>query len=201
MNGWYDINYPLPISGKIVVLLILSAIGVTDAKERSHSQSIDISAPSRPLEPGTNMPFDSTAVVYVLETHTRGVTLKAMSESPPKPPAPPDAASPPAMDLESLTARLKNSRAVGFFTKLSLKNEIDRLLNEISKHRTGESTVTYEQLRERFDLLLLKVLTLLQDKDKELANDISTARESIWEAFMNGGNSGARENKDDDEHA
>lgn len=120
-----------------------------------------------------------------------------MSESPPKPATTPS----PAMDLESLTARLKNTQAVGFFTKLSIKIEIDKLANQFSKHRAGASELTYEQLRERFDLLLLKVLTLLQDEDKKLANDIAAARESIWEAFMNGGASGTHETNNDNEHA
>jgi biotin operon repressor len=35
-------------------------------------------------------------------------------------------------------------------------------------------------LRQQYDLLLLKVLTLLQDSDPSLAAAISSSREAIW---------------------
>ena len=36
------------------------------------------------------------------------------------------------------------------------------------------------QLRQFYDLLLMKVLTLLQDADKMLASSIVSSREAIW---------------------
>jgi len=36
------------------------------------------------------------------------------------------------------------------------------------------------KLRQSFDLLLLKVLSLLQDGDPALARDISSSREDLW---------------------
>jgi hypothetical protein len=37
-----------------------------------------------------------------------------------------------------------------------------------------------QQLRQSYDLLMMKVLSLLQDKDQMLASDIVASREVIW---------------------
>jgi len=79
-------------------------------------------------------------------------------------PVAPHAAA-PALDLTSLEQRLKDTKAIGVFTKLSLKNQVDDLL---------------AQLRQKYDLLLLKALSVLQDGDPALASAISASREAIW---------------------
>jgi hypothetical protein len=88
--------------------------------------------------------------------------------------------APPALDVASLEKRLRDTRAIGFFTKLSLKNQLDDLLAQIRAFHEARSGATLAQLRERYDLLLLKVLSLLQDSDKVLARDISASREVLW---------------------
>jgi hypothetical protein len=90
------------------------------------------------------------------------------------------AAVPPALDLESLEKRLRETSAIGVFTKLSLKNQVDDLLEQFTEYHRGRSTARIETLRESFDLLLLKVLSLLQDKDPALAGDIAASREALW---------------------
>lgn len=87
---------------------------------------------------------------------------------------------PPALDLSSLEKRLRDTTAIGAFTKLSLKNQVDDLLEQFTAFHAGRSEVKLATLREGFDLLLLKVLSLLQDKDPALARDISASRESLW---------------------
>lgn len=96
-------------------------------------------------------------------------------------PAP--AAAPP-LDLSSLEQRLRDTRAIGVFTKLSLKNQVDDLLGEFRSFHRGERTVTLAELRQKYDLLLLKVLSLLQDGDPTLASAISSSREAIWEILI-----------------
>jgi hypothetical protein len=91
-----------------------------------------------------------------------------------KPPAP------PALDLTALEQRLRDTHAIGVFTKLSLKNQVDDLLNEFRAFHSGQSKAPLTQLRQQYDLLLLKVLSLLQDSDHELAAAISSSREAIW---------------------
>jgi hypothetical protein len=86
----------------------------------------------------------------------------------------------PALDLGSLEQRLRDTRAIGVFTKLSLKNQVDDLLTGFRDFYNRKTTVSLTQLRQKYDLLLLKVLSVLQDGDPQLAATISASRESIW---------------------
>ena len=93
-----------------------------------------------------------------------------------------DAKQPAAapLDLASLETRLKNTQAIGVLTKLSLKNQVDDLLNQFRAFYQGKLKTTLAELRRPYDLLILKVLSLLQDKDPPLATDLSASREAIW---------------------
>jgi hypothetical protein len=87
---------------------------------------------------------------------------------------------PPALDLTSLEQRLKDTHAIGVFTKLSLKNQVDDLLAAFRAFHDKRARKTLAQLRQQYDGLLLKVLSLLQDGDPSLAMAISSSREAIW---------------------
>ena len=89
------------------------------------------------------------------------------------------AAAPPPLDLVSLEARLRATTAIGVFTKLSLKNQVSDLLGQFKTFHHG-GVPALARLRQEYDLLLLKVLSLLQDKDASLASAISASRESLW---------------------
>jgi hypothetical protein len=98
-------------------------------------------------------------------------------------PGSPAATRPPAkatLDLDALKTRLKDTTAIGLMTKLSLKNKVDDLLDEFRKHYAGKPMPTMAQLRSTYDMLMMKVLSLLQDKDQQLASDILSSRERIW---------------------
>jgi len=89
-------------------------------------------------------------------------------------------AAQPALDLAALEDRLRNTRAVGVFTKLSLKNNIDDLLAAFRAFYSGQLRTTLAELRQRYDILVMKVLTLVQNGDSALAQAISVSRDSIW---------------------
>ncbi|MCO5100760.1 MAG: hypothetical protein M9885_07660 [Burkholderiaceae bacterium] len=97
--------------------------------------------------------------------------------------ASPPAASPPAasLDLQALEEQLRETKAIGLFTKLALKNQVDDLLAQFRDHYDGKATVTTAQLRRSYDLLLMKVLSLIQDTDRKLAQSIIESREAIWD--------------------
>ena len=40
------------------------------------------------------------------------------------------------------------------------------------------------RLKQTYDLLLLKVLSLLQDGDPALARDVSSSREALWDILV-----------------
>jgi hypothetical protein len=94
--------------------------------------------------------------------------------------AAPEPAKPADLDLNALEQRLKDTRAIGVFTKLSLKNQVDDLLSEFRAYHKGSSKTPQSVLRQKFDLLILKVLSLLQDGDPQLASAIASSRETLW---------------------
>jgi|SRR5437899_358394 len=101
---------------------------------------------------------------------------KTVSKAPPPPKI---VAAPPTLDLASLETRLRATRAIGVFTKLSLKNQVSDLFDQFKTfHHSGAPPLS--MLRQEYDLLLLKVLSLLQDNDASLASAVSASRESIW---------------------
>lgn len=92
----------------------------------------------------------------------------------------PAIAAPPPLDLKSLEQRLKQTGAIGVLTKLSLKNQVDDLVERFRAFHEGRRPPTLAELRPAFDLLLMKVLSLLQDQDAPLANDVNASRDAIW---------------------
>jgi hypothetical protein len=84
------------------------------------------------------------------------------------------------LDLDALKARLKATKAIGVFTKISLKNQTDDLLQQFRAFYQGDKKVTMPQLRQSYNLLMMKVLSLLQDGDPPLASAIVSSREAIW---------------------
>ena len=65
-------------------------------------------------------------------------------------------------------------------TKISLKNQVDDLLDKFRAHYRKQTNTSLAELRRPYDMLLLKVLSLLQDSDPPLARDIVASREAIW---------------------
>ena len=96
-----------------------------------------------------------------------------------KPSAPPSTAV--ALDLNGLKTQLKETKAIGLFTKIALKNQVDDLLDQFRKYYQGKSKSDMTELRRSYNLLLLKVLSLLQNKDEKLASAIVSSREAIWD--------------------
>jgi hypothetical protein len=107
---------------------------------------------------------------------------RAVLQKPPATPAPPLARPPaaPPLDLKTLEQRLRNTKAIGLFTKITLKNQVGDLLDKFEEYYRGKSKHKMSDLRRSYDLLLMKVLSLLQDEDQQLASAIVASREAIW---------------------
>jgi len=108
----------------------------------------------------------------------------------PKPAAPPVAApaapaAPAKLDLNAMKEQLKATKAIGVFTKISLKNQVDDLMQQFRDYYQGKSKLTLADLRQSYNLLMMKVLSLLQDDDKPLASAIGSSREAIWSLLAN----------------
>jgi hypothetical protein len=87
----------------------------------------------------------------------------------------------PALDLNGLKQQLKDTKAIGLFTKLTLKNQMDDLLEWIGEYHLRKGKRSLSDLRRSYDLLVMKVLSLVQDEDRKLASDILASREAIWD--------------------
>jgi hypothetical protein len=94
--------------------------------------------------------------------------------------APVAKAAAPPLDLKALETELKETKAIGVMTKLSIKNQVDDLLSQFRAFYQGKLKITLAELRRPFDLLVLKLLSLLQDSDPTLAAAIVASREAIW---------------------
>jgi hypothetical protein len=96
-------------------------------------------------------------------------------------PSPAKKATPPPLDLTALETRLKETKAIGVFTKITIKNQVDDLLEQFRAYYQGRAKTTLAELRQPYERLLLKVLSLLQDGDPELARAVLASREAIWD--------------------
>jgi len=152
--------------------------------------------PAADPKPGVAKPVPPSASVTPRPSTAKPETPVDKPEAPAAKPAPKTAttpapkkevATPPAskpaaapLDLAGLVKRLKETPAIGVFTKLTLKNQVDTLLEQFRGYYQGRVKTSLDQLRQPYDQLLMKVLSLLQDADPPLAHDIVQSREAIW---------------------
>jgi len=137
-------------------------------------------ATAKPPAPTSKAPASTSKAKPAAATPQKQVAAaappkQAAARAPPK-----QAAAAPTLDLDGLEARLKQTKAIGLMTKLSLKNKVDDLLAQFRQHHAGKPMPTVAELRRSYDLLMMKVLSLLQDRDQQLASDILSSREGIW---------------------
>jgi hypothetical protein len=100
-------------------------------------------------------------------------------------PAPAPSTRKPQLDFKAMEQRLRDTSAIGVFTKLSIKNQVDDLLKAFRGYHAGRTPPTLDDLHQRYDGLLLKVVTLVQNDDADLAASISASRSAIWEILSN----------------
>jgi hypothetical protein len=126
-------------------------------------------------------------------TPTKPAKPTATAKKPPSVPAAAAAAASapaakslqPQLDFKAMEQRLRDTSAIGVFTKLSIKNQVDDLLKSFRAYHSGKIPPTLDELHQRFDGLLLKVVTLVQNDDASLASSISASRGAIWERLSN----------------
>jgi hypothetical protein len=90
------------------------------------------------------------------------------------------AAAPESVSLDGLRSSLRQTDAIGFTTKLSLKHELDSLLDSFAAYHRGRGEETLVQLRERFADLLSSTLSLLRDDDPQLFQTLWDAQGELW---------------------
>lgn len=177
------------IAGLLLFLLTAGCVGIEDAPTReplrsTGAQPAPDSLPKVPASPAPTEPLRSNGT----QPAPRSLSKVPVPPAPTEPlqqkaPAAPSPGKPevsPTLDLVSLEKRLRESDAIGIFTKISLKNQVGDLVDQFRAFHQGRGGTAIPELRERYNLLLLKVLSLLQDGDPLLARAIAASREPIW---------------------
>ena len=165
------------------VLLLLLAAGCAHLKPDTPASETQIVATQpakpqpavKPAAPATPKPEPAAAPAPSARTPAPQAASKV---SPPVAKTPTAA---PVLDLTTLEEQLRETKAIGFFTKITLKNQVDDLLDQFREHYQGKAKLTMADLRRSYDLLIMKVLSLLQDEDQRLASAIVFSREAIWD--------------------
>ncbi|MDP3715761.1 MAG: hypothetical protein Q8R21_05060, partial [Burkholderiales bacterium] len=140
-----------------------------------------VEIPEKPTPPApAAKPVPATAEKPVAKPVIAPQAQEKKAASPPAP----TAQAMPAMALATLEQRLKDTNAIGIFTKIALKNQVDDLVSRVRAHHDGPGNATLSQLRQAYDQLLARVHGLLKDGDPALANAIMASRESIWVVLM-----------------
>jgi hypothetical protein len=136
----------------------------------------------KPAPPATATQSAPKAAAPGAKAPAKGAPAKAPAAQAPKKEsvAPEVATKTPTLDLKSLEQRLTDTSAIGVLTKVALKNQVDDLLDQFRAYYQGKLKTTLAELRRPYDLLVLKVIALLQDSDPALATAIAASREAIW---------------------
>jgi hypothetical protein len=172
----------------VVALPLLLAAGcacMTPVMLASQRQAVTTSGGARQQPPATPTPSPPPA----RPPTPQGKPLSPVPDEQARPPQPAGKAAPPGaktpttvapLDLKALEQHLRNTKAIGIFTKITLKNQVDDLLDKFEEYYGGKAKHTLKDLRRSYDLLLMKVLSLVQDKDQRLASSIFESRDAIW---------------------
>jgi hypothetical protein len=140
-----------------------------------------LALPCAMLAPLLVLTAGCVGVAPVSEDARPQVVTTQSATTPPAVPAPTArSATPLTLDLNALEAQLEATTAIGVLTKISLRNQVDDLKQKFREYHEGRSVRTITDLRRSYGLLLMKMLSLLQDTDQMLASNIVSSREAIW---------------------
>ncbi len=106
------------------------------------------------------------------------VAIAIPSKPSPAPVAAPAPAAP--LDLDALRARLRETAAIGLMAKIELRSQVDALVERFRAHHAGGQPSAIDALRQSFNALVQKVLTLIREGDPALAAMLASSREAIW---------------------
>jgi len=190
---------PLPeIVPEVPVAAVPAFVQETTVAPASPSASLPEIVPAVPPAPVAATPAPTELSPAPVTSAKAVPTEKAVTTEKPvvKPPlktAVPAAIKPPkqkttapvrtaasTLDLDALEQRLKNTDAIGVFTKIALKNQVDDLLKRFKAYHESDGKTALSQLRQSYDQLLLKVNDVLKNDDPSLAGEIMGSREAIW---------------------
>lgn len=161
-------------AGFLLIFVVTAACVAVDRTPPKTSTNQDVTAPVESVGAPPTPPSTEHAAKTATETPAEPTRKKKSAVA-----SPGKQASPP-LDLASLEKRLRETDAIGTYTKIILKNQVDDLVDQFRAYYQGRTKTTLAELRQPYDRLLLKVLSLLQNSDPVLARTILASREAIW---------------------
>jgi len=145
-----------------------------------------VPAPIPPRAAATPPPVDDTSREQSQPVSPANPKPSTAASNPTLQKAAPAPSTPkPQLDFKAIEQRLRDTSAIGVFTKLSIKNQVDDLLRAFRAYHAGRTPPTLDDLHQRYEGLLLKVVSLVQNDDPQLASSISASRSAIWERLSN----------------
>jgi hypothetical protein len=167
------------LSPLLVLVMAACAEPQRVASDKTPQPAPAAAAPTHPA------PKPATARAEPPKAGAQGRSSTSHASRAPEPARPPEHTQTPEptaspLDMKALVQRLQDTKAVGLFTKVALKNQVADLMGQFRAFHEGKSNETLSELRRPYDLLVTKVLALLQDSDPSLAKDIVASREAIW---------------------
>jgi len=89
-----------------------------------------------------------------------------------------------AFNMDALIERLKKTQAIGFFTKIAIRNDVMDFSNLVREYRKKSMLdAKIKDVRARFEGLFLKIVALLE-KDPDLSRYLYLSREDIWKNLL-----------------
>ena len=187
-RGKYESTRVTGLAGLVLVLLFTGCADVPLAMEGQRLQDGLATGPAeRSVTPSTTSPTGKSATKAVApDTKTVPnipASPAAVSQLAKKDSVAPELTKQKAsssLDLTSLEKRLNETRAIDVLAKIAFRIRVDDLLSQFRSFYQGKLKTTLAELRQPYDLLVLELLVLLQDKDPSLAAAIVGSREAIW---------------------
>ena len=90
-----------------------------------------------------------------------------------------------ALDMTGLADGLRQTRAIGFLAKLEVKEQAERLIDDMQQFHEGGSNHELTSLRARFDSLLEWLVSLVSPGDPVLHDQLIASRDVLWHTLAN----------------
>ena len=84
------------------------------------------------------------------------------------------------VDLDMLTAALRETKAIGTLAKIRARSDIKKMLSRLEMWHDKKSKFTIYQLEEQYHLLLMKIAIMIHDDDLALHQQLCNAWAGIW---------------------
>ena len=84
------------------------------------------------------------------------------------------------LDVTTLRTRLRETSAIGLVTKLTLKQDIERLIHGLADYHAGRAVTPLATLHQMYSALVSRTVGLLEHGETDLAHELTVSSERLW---------------------